>query len=724
MRSLWQVLLVSTLLVVPALGQDSVSSNLGGLPGDALSPWAADQQCAPYVVDLAPFQTSWGTEFAIAPLVKSGKVDAGYFNNLASAQSMSRLQALSVPYPTMSYYEWVGQPGYGVHPTENLVPEMVTPGGVSNQFAVAFADFGTTANDEDYNGINGALVNYDPAAPNRLYVTRVTAATNGLGPAENRSQFGMGAVDEFGNVMFRADGFGTSGPNALNGNNIQRVDMAARDCDVVNYFDNDGFADVAAGSWIVQRSSTTYNVPNVGPASQFGGTAYMLGGNFNSQYVYGPTNPPTQTGAHLATGSSDHRGAVAYMSKVHPCTGGEAGTGAILVKYNSAETNGINLWGIAADGAPVNPIGFGLPATLQDYVTGVTNIPGANQFDHYHSQVAYRGGTSQVALNVDPFGNLLAAAVAYHPTQFSDNPLNYIAVLRLGPNCEEQWSIAAYSTDNTVQDRTGKPILDGPGGNVIGNLTTLADVTGGSPLGPSMSAPMIDAAGNIWFIAAAALYKEDQQGEPFTDTDSVLLRGVYTADWMGTGNPGWELELVFEIGNVFDGVNSGLPWQVGFLNIADSNSVTSGTAWSQNISETGHLGMLPGPDVPAVSNTTLGGLVLTADIIYDVDGDGNYNDPTSSFYDPELPADEAYQTLLYIAANDPGQQQGCPGDMDCDGDIDFDDISPFVAAIGADPDTWEAQYNCIWLNGDIDNDGDVDFDDISPFVALIGTQCN
>ncbi len=70
-----------------------------------------------------------------------------------------------------------------------------------------------------------------------------------------------------------------------------------------------------------------------------------------------------------------------------------------------------------------------------------------------------------------------------------------------------------------------------------------------------------------------------------------------------------------------------------------------------------------------------------------------------------------------------GGQQGCPGDMDCDGDVDFDDIAPFVAAIGADPETWEAQYNCIWLNGDMDNDGDVDFDDIAPFVGAIGTTC-
>jgi len=68
-------------------------------------------------------------------------------------------------------------------------------------------------------------------------------------------------------------------------------------------------------------------------------------------------------------------------------------------------------------------------------------------------------------------------------------------------------------------------------------------------------------------------------------------------------------------------------------------------------------------------------------------------------------------------------QQPCPGDMDCDGDVDFDDINPFVLALGG-PAGYYAQYpNCIWLNGDCDGDGDVDFDDINAFVALIGTTC-
>ncbi len=60
----------------------------------------------------------------------------------------------------------------------------------------------------------------------------------------------------------------------------------------------------------------------------------------------------------------------------------------------------------------------------------------------------------------------------------------------------------------------------------------------------------------------------------------------------------------------------------------------------------------------------------------------------------------------------------CKGDLDCDGDVDFFDIDPFVAALNPD-----ATPNCPRMNADCDNDGDVDFFDIDPFVARLGTDC-
>lgn len=84
----------------------------------------------------------------------------------------------------------------------------------------------------------------------------------------------------------------------------------------------------------------------------------------------------------------------------------------------------------------------------------------------------------------------------------------------------------------------------------------------------------------------------------------------------------------------------------------------------------------------------------------DVDGDGD-GEPLTSV---------ALRTVRYR-----------PGDMDCDGDVDFDDINAFVLALSGQA-AYEAQYpDCNWWNADANNDGAVDFDDINPFVSLIGT---
>jgi hypothetical protein len=59
------------------------------------------------------------------------------------------------------------------------------------------------------------------------------------------------------------------------------------------------------------------------------------------------------------------------------------------------------------------------------------------------------------------------------------------------------------------------------------------------------------------------------------------------------------------------------------------------------------------------------------------------------------------------------------GDMDCDGDVDFDDIDPFVLGLNN-----AAQYELDFglppeAKGDMDGDGDFDFDDIDGFVAAL-----
>ena len=59
------------------------------------------------------------------------------------------------------------------------------------------------------------------------------------------------------------------------------------------------------------------------------------------------------------------------------------------------------------------------------------------------------------------------------------------------------------------------------------------------------------------------------------------------------------------------------------------------------------------------------------------------------------------------------------GDLNCDGEVDFFDIDPFVLAL-TDPDTYLSEYpDCDILNADLNGDGVVSFFDIDPFVELL-----
>ena len=63
-----------------------------------------------------------------------------------------------------------------------------------------------------------------------------------------------------------------------------------------------------------------------------------------------------------------------------------------------------------------------------------------------------------------------------------------------------------------------------------------------------------------------------------------------------------------------------------------------------------------------------------------------------------------------------------PGDLNCDGALNFNDINPFVLAL-SDPAGYGQRYpDCNILNGDINGDGRVDFADINPFVALLASE--
>ena len=59
------------------------------------------------------------------------------------------------------------------------------------------------------------------------------------------------------------------------------------------------------------------------------------------------------------------------------------------------------------------------------------------------------------------------------------------------------------------------------------------------------------------------------------------------------------------------------------------------------------------------------------------------------------------------------------GDTNCDHNVDFGDINPFILAL-IDPAGYTSAYpSCPLANADINGDGSVDFADINPFIALL-----
>lgn len=676
--------LVAVVAVVAARAQDSVSL-VSGLPGDAVSAYNTAEQRNDFVVDLQSHLSSWGTAFGIAPLIKSSQDSSSpqlFFNHLINAQAISNVRLSGVPFTASSYSLW-NAAGLGIN--DNVV--INTPGSPVNttsfngfQFGVAFAEAGGT--NFASNNIIGGVVNFRANDPTRLYVSRIAAAENAPDGTCKLSSFGMGAVDANGNVVFRADGFGAgvcSGltPIGTTDSNYFGVDMLGRNSAMLNVASADyplGMFDAVPTNYMPFGAATTFNCPNIIPESITGGSAIVIGTNFAMQYARGISGPLTMDSTHFSPGMTDQRGNLGYTHNNFAFFPASVNGTAIILAYNAAsDAKILDVFGLNATGGPIAPRSLVLPdATITDNSTGfMPSIFGVgHEFDHYHSQVAFQGGSGPAAVGRDQAGNLIAAGVVHYPTPSStDNPLNYIAVAKIDiVTGGATWTIAGYndgSFDGSGSGGgTGKPILDGPGGSVIGRMVPLFAVTGGVPLGPSVSAPMIDSVGNVWFLSAVELFKVDEDQVPYSDFDSALLRAVYNPATFS-----YELEMVFEVGDVIAGRNSALDYQIRFVTIADSNSVSSGTAFSSNILQQPHTTITPlcYPNIATRRPESLGGLVVGASIVYDVDANGDFESLSAN---PATP-DQQYSALLYVGSI---KKPSVFGDVNNSGLVNLDDI--------------------------------------------------
>lgn len=678
-----------------ALGQDSVSSNLGGLPGDALNPW--NDNNAAYVVDLAPLMTSGGHTFGAGILLKTTQTDPLFFNNLGSSSSISTDILNDVPFSQTSYAVW-NAAGMGINGVMNTAPGSVSAPASGSQFSVAWSEFGTSSSGNSYNGMIGAIVNFDPADPNRLYVDRKMVAVNSSSElAVDSSQLGGVSVDANGNVYYRGDDFNVTGPNPVVGNNIFRTRMADRTPGVQNFISLGGTLD--ATDHIIQNGGTVFVVPNNLPASIAGGDGLYAGVNFNSEYVYGASFGTTMaTSAHFDTSGGQlgsGRGANGFAA-VDALGIGAVGTYGQYAKDANNATRTFNLWGVDATGAVIGAKAWDVPTTIIDNDDGFTLTYAAfAEFTNYLGSTPFRGGVGNVAVGTDKDGNgMFAATIAENG--LSNDLSTQIIVGRYNADLDTtEFTFAAYiDLLNLFTQDAGKPIFDDMGVE-IGQLVNLDAVTGGTPLGPSFSAPTIDAAGNVWFIGSVELYDRFVGGA--SDFDGALLRSVLDPDTFS-----YRIELVLENGSRIMGMNSDREYMINFLGSATAaGGPNPGSMWSNNASSSSWNNVDISATEPGDTRSN-GGVIVSTSVTYDVNGDG--------LFDAATGGDEAYSVALYIGHYE--EDTGCRADFNGDGSLNFFDISDFLTAFSAmDP------------AADFTGDGAFNFFDISTFLSEFATGC-
>ena len=334
-------------------------------------------------------------------------------------------------------------------------------------------------------------------------------------------------------------------------------------------------------------------------------------------------------------------------------------------------------------------------------------------FRQFDSQATFRGGAGPAAVGRDFAGRALVAGTVYNGSQLGTNsPINAIVAGRFdpaSPTSPVSWTTVAWvaTAGNDGKDILGDFGMDGvnntgdPGegdgtldATPVGRIASMAEGPTGL-LGPSLSAPAFDAAGNVYFIASVALKRS--AGQIIVDEyDTALLRGVYDPATFC-----YALELVVEPGMVFPGVNSGRNYRLEWLGLADSDSVSSSSLWPSSIVgrawNNADTSMLP-----QGAPQHLGGLVLSARIVYDRDQNGQHTDPTAPGGDG-LSSDEAYNVVVYIG------NLAQPGNI-CDS-IDFNNDGLF-------PDTLDIDDFLRVFSGGVCSTGncnDVDFNNDSLF---------
>lgn len=716
-----------------ARGADSVSAFFAGLPGDAVDAYSTGEQRNEYVLDLTVVGSSWGNGYGVGPLAKASRGSTnGFFTHVIGSAGVSAvMDTVSL---SGTFAQWSGA-GAGVSSSGNVAPGSVTvSGSTADRFGAVFFEQGggpdggfgalaplgvATSSSDDSQNVIGVVARSRFTETNRWYVSRVNAATNKKNNSAGLSataSFGVGGVDADGTVHALADAFDALSSARVQSPTIFRVETAGRNANVVNHVDRFGFDDNPASDLVVAQT-TPMTTPAVIPSVVAGRPVAVtsdLGGGVLFESTAGST---TSTSGYLSVSTDQPRGTVSYTAGVFgPTSDGtnDAGTCATLVHQPvDGTTRGVQVWGVDTDGSVDGLLRVMLPTTLlvdpEDGFSAGSAFPplGDDEFAGYRSQVGFRGGNGPVALTVLDGGDLLAGALVSMTgnTERVDSEDNLLAVARVDVGTGGvSWTIAAHT--GGADGISGKALLGdfgadgvpntgdaGEGDGVvdatpIGRVVRLSQADADAGSGPSISAPAFDRAGNVYFIASVSL--KSQAGDRLT---RALIRGNRVD---ATG--GYRLEVLLAEGDRVVGADSLVEYAVSRLNLADADSIDSAGVWSNSVVQ----GERDGVDVGALafgSPLTLGAMVVSAEIVYDVDVSGTFVDPSKEPLSGST--DEAYQVLLLVA----GEIR--PGDFSRDGVVAVGDILDFLSA-------WSVGD----ARGDINNDGVFAVGDILDFLSV------
>ncbi len=726
--------LVAMVLVAGAMGsmanaQDSVSTT-NGLPGDAVGAYtvgASQTQVINYIVDTTVKTTSWGNSYRMAPLVKSSvSTSSGFFNHLIASQGVSNQFTPVGALPRASYRLWTTQGG-GVNPTRNNLGITTFTNNVQGHtFGVSFLEFAGGPNTvfgdgDDENNIIGVLASFDPTNPGRVYASRTVVATNrtnGAAGSFSNASFGLGGVDEAGNVAFYADGLGaTLGDDSVTNKRYYRVSSATRSSTLVNSIRGTGTGDPTR-SFLLLGTTTALTTPTL-ISSAVASRPVVMGLDFaNVEQIEQSAGAMTGISTHLSAGAS-LRGPMTFINRPFILVSNgltDAGTGIALSRLTSeTKTRGLSVWGVNTNGTSDGTARFVLPDVAGQIVDPIDGFNpasafgslGNQEFMNYQSQVCFRGPSGPVAGTVLSDNKLLLAAGVAATGGGATTPQsmdNYIAVATVDTSGNAEWSIAAHTGGPTGSaGLLAKQIL-GPSGTPIGSLAKYNEAFPGATSGPSISPPAMDRLGNLYFLSTITLF----------GTPNTFGTGLIRANRNATG--GYQLELIAQVGDVLAGANSSRNYQIQFMGIADADSVDSGAVWPSSIVQDFNASVTNPDGLGYGSPKSLGAMVFRAKVVYDMNNDGQFIDPTQP---ASASPDQAYNVLMVMLPGDEAVSRCSPAD------IAFDDgspLPPFGIPGGTNNGVTEGDYNLFFsqffdaiLSVDIAND---DGTPLPPFGTL------